>query len=146
MRDGKLCLNGCFKFKPRSEFGKHPRSPDGLASRCKSCERERLQIRKHGMTSAQKAAVAEAQGGCAICQRIDPGRKGWVVDHDRSCCPTDVSCERCRRGVLCHWCNSALGYAGDSSSVLRAMAEYIESNRRLTDRLSDSVKGLGSCR
>lgn len=127
----KLCLNGCFTVKPVSEFGRHPRMPDGLASRCKACEVERLQIRKHGITAAQKAAIAAEQGGCAVCHRREPGRKGWVVDHDHSCCPGERSCPKCRRGILCQWCNAVLGYGHDSPEILRAAASYIESGVRL---------------
>ena len=127
----KLCLNGCFQVLPVSDFGRHPRSPDGLASRCKGCERARLQLRKHGLTGLEKAQIADAQGGCGICGRPEPGRKGWVVDHDRTCCATDASCSKCRRGILCQWCNSALGYAADNPLILRRMADYIESGVRL---------------
>jgi hypothetical protein len=129
--DLKLCLNGCFQIKPRTDFGRHPRSPDGLASRCKPCEVERIQISKHGMTAAQKAEIAAAQGGCAICHRTEPSKKGWVVDHDHSCCPGERSCPKCRRGVVCAWCNTILGYAQDSPEILRAAAHYLESGDRL---------------
>lgn len=132
MNDGlKLCLNGCFTVKPISEFTKHSRMKDGLSPRCKSCEVERIQLSKHGLTAAQKALIATEQGGCAICHRPDPGRKGWVVDHDHSCCPGERSCPKCRRGVLCIWCNNALGYGQDSPKILRAAADYLESKVRL---------------
>lgn len=134
----KLCLNGCFQVLPVTDFGKHPRSPDGLASRCKRCEADRLMRAKHGMTSADKAALAALQGGCAICGQTNPGRKGWVIDHDRTCCPGDRSCVNCRRGVLCQWCNSALGYAHDDPATLRRMADYIESGTRLPEFNSGS--------
>ena len=138
--DRKLCLNGCFTIKPRSEFGRHPRTPDGLASRCKACEVERIQLSKHGITAAQKAEIAAAQGGCAICHRPEPSKKGWVVDHDHACCPGARSCANCRRGVLCGWCNAALGYAQDSPEILRAAADYLESGVRLdTSRFTDSL-------
>jgi len=132
MKDRKLCLNGCFTVKPLSDFSPHPRSPDGYNSRCKPCERERIQLRKHGMTSADKKALAAEQGGCAICERTEPGAKGWVIDHDHECCPGEVSCVKCRRGLLCGWCNTALGYAQDDPNLLRAMADYLESEVRIT--------------
>lgn len=131
-REGKLCLNGCFQFLPYAAFTTNPRSPDGYMARCRSCERDRTQVRKHGLTSRQKALLAEWQGGCRICKRTEPGSKGWVVDHDHACCPGDVSCENCRRGILCAWCNSALGYAMDSAELLRAMADYLESDQRIS--------------
>lgn len=139
--DVKLCTTGCFQILPLSDFGRHPRSPDGLASRCKSCERDRLQIRKHGITARQKAEIAAEQGGCAICKRPEPGAKGWVVDHDHACCPGETSCEKCRRGILCQWCNNVLGYASDRTDVLRAAADYLESVDRLS-RLTQSSESL----
>jgi hypothetical protein len=142
MADGKLCLNGCFTFKPLSEFYRNQRSPDGLMAICKDCERKRVQIYRHGLTSADKEAIASDQGGCAACGRTEPGGKGWVVDHDRTCCPGDQSCLKCRRGVLCQWCNSALGYAGDSPRILRQLADYLESDNRVTQLNAELVSSL----
>lgn len=130
--DRKLCLNGCFTVKPISDFGRHPRSPDGLQARCKACENERSQAGRHGITRAQKATLAAQQGGCAVCHRTEPSARGWVVDHDHACCPGERSCGACRRGILCHWCNAALGYASDDPNLLRALADYLESGDRLT--------------
>lgn len=133
MPDRKLCLNGCFKTKPIGEFYRHSASPDGYMPRCKACQNERAQVARHGLSKADKDAIAQRQGGCAICRRPAPGAMGWVVDHDRTCCPNSKSCIKCRRGVLCTWCNSALGYALDSPETLRRMADYLESGNRLTE-------------
>jgi len=130
MEAQKCCL-GCRKWLDLSDFYPHPKGLNGLQARCKACERDRLQVRKHGVTREQKAAIAAAQGGCAICSAPSPGAKGWVVDHDRGCCPGDASCSKCRRGVLCQWCNSALGYAKDNPEVLRRMADYLERGDRI---------------
>lgn len=88
-------------------------------------------VRKHGITSLEKGLIADAQDGCAICGCPNPGRKGWGVDHDRKCCTGDQSCPSCRRGILCGWCNSALGYAVDDPVRLRRMADYLELGTRL---------------
>lgn len=140
--DGKkCCVNGCFQVKPVGDFARHPRSPDGYTSRCKTCELERTQRQRHGLTSADKTAVAAAQDGCAICGRRELSAKGWVVDHDRMCCAGDASCADCRRGVLCGWCNTALGYAGDDPVRLRRMADYLTTGTRLavTDHSTDCL-------
>lgn len=131
MKTEKCCLNGCFQVLPVSAFARHPKAPDGLMARCRSCERDRLQLRKHSLTSADKASIAAAQGGCALCGRTEPGAKGWVVDHDHACCPSEISCAGCRRGVLCQWCNAALGYALDDPALLRRMANYLDTGTRL---------------
>lgn len=58
------------------------------------------------------------EGKCLLC-----GRPGGVlcVDH---CHSTGMV-----RGLLCHWCNKALGLAGDDPELLRRMAEYVSSDR-----------------
>ena len=130
MVEFKCCLK-CRTMKPADSFGLQPRSPDGLQANCRACECERMQRRRHGLNSSEKAVIATAQGGCLICQRPEPGAKGWVVDHDRSCCPGDKSCAKCRRGVLCQWCNSMLGYSIDNPATLRAAADYLEQQTRM---------------
>lgn len=132
----KLCLNGCFTVKPVSEFARHRGNPDGYSVRCKPCENDRLLQSRHGISWAQRDAIVAGQGGCRICRRATPNAKGWVIDHDRSCCPGDRSCGSCRRGVLCAWCNTALGYAGDDPARLRAMADYLESGERISRDIS----------
>lgn len=121
----KWCL-ACRRDLPMVEFGPSVNSKDGRAGTCRSCENKRRTTAKHGLTREQKAEIARQQGGCLICRRTAPSGKGWVMDHDRSCCSGDKSCAKCRRGILCHWCNSALGYAMDSPELLRRLADYLE--------------------
>lgn len=127
--DGLKRCNSCGEVKARTEFGTHALASDGRASRCRACEKERMARIRHGLTADEKSTIAAAQGGCAICGCDDPGPKGWVVDHDRSCHPGERSCPSCRRGILCHWCNTALGYAMDSPEILRLAAAYVEKHR-----------------
>lgn len=121
-------------------------SRGGYELRCRACIADSRRIQKHGMTLGEKEYLAEQQGGCGICGRSKPGQKGWTVDHDRSCCPGDKSCEECRRGILCQWCNNVLGYAFDSPEVLRRAAEYVGLATRLLPydwgQSTESVKRL----
>lgn len=133
MSDRKLCLNGCFQLLPLSDFGRHPRTADGYASRCRPCEADRMMLSKHGMTRQDKENRATEQSGCATCGSTNPGTKGWVVDHDRACCPGDRSCPSCRRGILCQPCNVTLGYAKDNPAALRRMADYLELGTRMSE-------------
>lgn len=126
----RTCIR-CGMDLPLAAFSPHRNGRDGLNGACKACEVERSQFRKHGLTTLEKDAIATAQGGCAICGRTNPGVKGWVVDHDRSCCPSDRSCADCRRGVLCQWCNNTLGYALDDPLTLRRAADYLALGTRL---------------
>ncbi len=116
----------CKVDKPESEFGPKPNTKYAPGWWCRSCENNRASIRKHGITNEQKARIAESNGGCAICGHDDPGSKGWVVDHDHKCCDREKSCPKCRRGILCSWCNKMLAYAFDRTQILRAAIEYLE--------------------
>jgi hypothetical protein len=55
-------------------------------------------------------AILLAQGNaCAFCRRPpEDNTKRFHVDHDHACCPGRVSCGKCIRGLLCHFCNSSL--------------------------------------
>lgn len=71
-------------------------------------------LRKYGISYDQEAALRSFQGGaCPAC-----GATELVVDHDHS--SGEV------RGMLCHRCNTALGYARDDPEILRALARYVE--------------------
>jgi hypothetical protein len=127
----------CERSLPAEAFSPHSRGRDGLNGACKSCEAERIQLRKHGLTAQDRELTIATIGGCAICGRTEPSKRGWVIDHDHDCCPGDTSCASCRRGVLCHWCNGALGYAFDNPTILRRLADYLELGTRIPE-LSES--------
>lgn len=77
--------------------------------------------RKYGLTLEQYDAMLTAQNNvCAICER--PPKPDYVlhVDHDHE---TGVI-----RGLLHFTCNNLLGDAEDDAFVLRAAAEYVETN------------------
>lgn len=116
----------CKIDKPEDQFGPKPNLKYAPGWWCRSCEANRMMIRKHGLTNEQKREIAEFHGGCAICGHTDPGAKGWTVDHDHTCCDGEKSCPRCRRGILCGWCNKMLAYAFDRPHILRAALEYLE--------------------
>lgn len=143
----KTCT-GCKKLLSLNAFAPNL-SRGGYRPRCRECTSDQRRRDRHGLTLVDRWMHATYQDGCAICGRTEPGKKGWVIDHDRSCCSGDVSCQDCRRGVLCQWCNTALGYAFDTPEVLRRMADYLEFGTRIadiesryTDRSSESVQGL----
>jgi Recombination endonuclease VII len=124
----EMACNGCREILPLTDFGPSARQWPRHAQ-CHACNRAAVQKRRHGLTAEQRVDVAATQGGCRICGHAEPGGKGWVIDHDRSCCPKDRSCSKCRRGVVCQWCNSVLGYAFDRTEILRAAADYLDAPR-----------------
>lgn len=115
----------CKEEKPRADFGAEPRK-FGVQWWCLKCNANRAAVRKHGLTNEQKAEIAAAHGGCAICGHAQPSSRGWVVDHDHECCPSEKSCPKCRRGIICSWCNALLGNAFDRPQILSAALEYLE--------------------
>lgn len=80
----------------------------------------RLQ-REYGITVLQYHDLFEKQGGgCAICQSPDPRHASgrMVVDHDHNGGGI--------RGLLCGWCNSALGYLKDDPELAHRAIEYLK--------------------
>ena len=85
---------------------------------------------KYGISTVQYEEMLAAQGGaCAICGGTETG-VSWSthlhVDHDHACCPGNVTCGRCVRGILCQPCNTSLGKMQESPEPLRRAAAYLE--------------------
>lgn len=90
--------------------------PDGKAKRARSTKKFTLK-RKYGLTiEGLEQMRAKQNHECAICGSTGYGR-ALVVDHDHT--------YGFVRGLLCHFCNSLLGYARDSRAVLVKAIEYL---------------------
>lgn len=120
----------CKSEKPLSEFPKKPRGP--FSWMCRMCERNRASIRKHALTIPQKDEIAAHQGGCRICGHSEPSSRGWVVDHDHECCSGEKSCPKCRRGIVCSWCNTMLANAFDRIEILQSAITYLQDHANRT--------------
>jgi len=86
-------------------------------------DRNRALKYHYGMTLAgYKDLFLSQNGACAIC-----GRTGLklVVDHDHSCCPGEITCGKCIRGLLCSKCNTAVGRFDENPKRLERAAEYL---------------------
>lgn len=81
----------------------------------------------YGISLAQRDAMLDSQGNkCAICSSTSTGwTRDWHVDH---CHKTGAI-----RGILCHLCNMALGYAKDNPATLRNAADYLEAHAAKND-------------
>lgn len=138
----------CDTDKPIDEFTNNRSRPDGKASYCKLCTRQKLKERrqkpdypekqrfffmqwKYGLTQQEfRKILALQEGKCAVCgtQSSDverPGftrsgkkNKGLVVDHDHN--------TGAIRGLLCDRCNRAIGLLRESAMVLAKAAAYVE--------------------
>jgi len=129
----KVCLS-CGLDKPYKDFYKDRRPPgkrrkDDRRGNCKACDtaasyRSHLK-RRYGITEDDVMRLAESQGGrCAVCgDTPDTGKfHGLHVDHCHEMGAV--------RGLLCRFCNLALGHAKDSPDRLRLLADYVEESPR----------------
>lgn len=83
-------------------------------------------LRRYGLTpEAFDAMLEEQDGACAICVTPFEDTRDMRIDHDHACCPGRTTCGKCIRGILCHRCNSGLGYFNDDPARIRAAATYL---------------------
>lgn len=140
---------GCQHLKELSEFTKNKSRPDGLNFYCKECNKKRRkdtaeernhylrQWRLNNSTKAKEGTynsrlkreynltletynkmLEKQRGVCYICG-LPPNGRRLAVDH----CHTTGAV----RGLLCVNCNRGVGIFKNSSQLLRAAAEYLES-------------------
>jgi hypothetical protein len=140
---------GCKITKPLTDFYRNHATRDGRQSRCKQCEKLRMQNdperraknnalnrawernnrdrvaarhkkRSYGLTIEQFEAMRQQQGdACAICRK--PFTKRICIDH----CHASGAV----RALLCNSCNSGLGNFSDDTNLMRVAIEYIEKHR-----------------
>lgn len=84
---------------------------------------------KHNINLDAYNELFEKQSGkCVGCLKTQTNRM-LCVDHDHKCCPGKRSCGKCIRGLLCHKCNSILGYCSDSILVLQNLIQYLKNSQ-----------------
>lgn len=68
-----------------------------------------------------ESKVAEQRGVCAICKQtniVNGVERRLCVDHDHKTGQV--------RGLLCRWCNAAIGLLDDDCDKLAAAVSYLE--------------------
>ena len=76
----------------------------------------------YSLTKDQYLEILDSQNGCcAICEKIV---EKPYIDHDHSCCPTEVSCGKCVRGILCQKCNMFMHYVDEYLHYLDKAKKY----------------------
>lgn len=121
------------------EFSRDSRVRSGLASWCRSCDKEyRKEYNKknaerfreysyreaYGLTLEDYSKMLAAQGGkCAICEQTETATqhgkvKQLSVDHNHKTGQV--------RDLLCRDCNWAFGHFKENPEVLRQAADYAE--------------------
>lgn len=109
--------NGIIRHK--EEFGSHK---GYRKTYCKTCMAVGYRVKSHPyITAEQYVSELHKQGflcaaGCGYTLAVVD--KHTVIDH---CHTTNTY-----RGILCSWCNFAIGHAKDDPSVLRNLIAYLE--------------------
>lgn len=74
---------------------------------------------KYGLSESQYETLLQKQGGvCAICKKSEWGRRGPHVDHDHATGKV--------RGIVCHYCNAALGMLRDNAETAQSIIHYLK--------------------
>jgi hypothetical protein len=117
---------GCLSWKVFDDFCVSRRSPSGRANRCRSCRASkydpiRARAYAYGISKGELIALWERQNrGCAICHRPIPlTGPSSHLDHNHETGQV--------RGLLCNFCNHALGLVFENPQILQSAIEYIRS-------------------
>ena len=136
----KTCTK-CLKTKPITEFHLRSKSQPYPKSACKECHRERARRywkeaeycketqrdrnlrRSFGITLEDYNRMLKQQEGCcAICKKHHTEfLKNLAVDH----CHNSGKI----RGLLCMYCNTALGKFNDNTELMEAAVKYIKEDK-----------------
>lgn len=105
---------------------------EGHGRYCDECTmRARLMAwsRRHGLSLTELVALyLEQNCQCAVCHTPMVwvrSERSMHIDHDHACCPGELSCGACVRGLLCPLCNVGLGSFLDDVDRLAGGIEYL---------------------
>lgn len=135
VQDGyKWCYACTTEYLATPEFWYRDTSKsDGFFNRCKSCARVRhadymsrnpglkrkYRVKyQYGLTLDEFTQLKSQYPSCAICHGKNDSARDLHVDH---CHKTNKV-----RGLLCHRCNSALGFFNDNIELMTKAIEYIK--------------------
>jgi len=145
----KVC-SVCKISKPFEDFSKRKTIKSGYSSCCKRCHqnntrkwkkensdkvRDTRLKHKFGISLEIYLDMLNKQNGvCAICGKdevilVKGSLRKLAVDHDRKCCSGQKSCGKCVRGLLCQYCNTALGLFREDETLLIKAINYIKGER-----------------
>lgn len=120
-KDGRsIYCQSCQRRKQKEYRKNTPEKQKEYKKRHHSSEKSRdYSLRyRYGMTSSQFDIMFESQGRiCALCNSDKSDSKNFVVDH---CHKTGKV-----RGILCSYCNRALGMLKDDTEILKKAIIYL---------------------
>jgi hypothetical protein len=122
IEESKRC-GKCSETKPFSAFSKHIRTSDGLESTCRDCRKLHSNLISK---DEYQDLLIQQNNQCAICG-VQPEtiNKALVIDHDHD------NPSRGARGLLCTYCNVALGLLGEDIEILVSAIGYIKRNQNI---------------
>lgn len=104
----------CKTYLPATSFRPDKYKQHGLASWCRPCEAEKRRIwnakRRYGLTQEMLEALPKQ---CEVCGREDK----LHIDHNHKTGKV--------RGVLCNWCNTALGQLREDPQIALNLIDYM---------------------
>lgn len=99
------------------------KGPKYYCNTCAPAKKDVHRLRRYQLSKDEfDAMYFEQDGACLVFQYGEATH----VDHDHACCPGEVTCGRCIRGLLCDDCNIALGRFKDNKTTLARAIEYLE--------------------
>src|SRR5271157_3183139 len=116
------------RIRCESEIGKQKQHTKNLKYGASFKGSMTRRFKSKNLSSYERKKAEEAfrvfDGKCGCCGTINPGIKGWVLDHkgDKF------------RGILCMWCNCAAGFLKDDTERCKNLIKYIEKyeNRKIS--------------
>jgi len=112
----------CGIKKPLSEFYKNRGKPRKDCKTCHEQAKVKTKLGFYGLTETQYNQLLVAQQHkCLICDTSFISKKLTHIDH----CHTTNKV----RGILCHYCNTALGLFKESIPILKTAIKYISDNK-----------------
>ena len=124
-KDGRR--NICKKCHTEYTINYYKNNPDKKAEKIRMNSVSKPQWKRHNMSKdIYDILIAKFDGKCHACR----DSIGISIDHDHSCCPGGLSCGKCVMGILCHHCNTALGFVKDSEKILIKLIEYLNNSPR----------------
>lgn len=136
----KTCSK-CEESKELYRFGKDRREKDGLSRYCRGCikvyrekfeagnptSRKNRQLKTHfGITLEEYTRMLEKQNFvCKICQKPETRCIGGVHNTLRSLCVDHCHKTGKIRGLLCAYCNKAIGLFNDDITLIAESIKYL---------------------
>jgi hypothetical protein len=75
-------------------------------------------LQHYGISLQEWYQIFDAQGNvCKICNSTEPHGKNWHTDHNHLTGKI--------RGILCGWCNTALGKFQENQQIIEKAIEYL---------------------